>query len=113
MIIKHANDVEKEVPTLAGTKGVALQWLISKKDGAENYAMRLFTLEPGGIIPMHRHDDMEHQMFIVEGEAVLKTPEKEISIRTNDVLFVQTGDQHSFINNSDKPFKFICVIPLL
>jgi len=113
MLIKDVNKVIKEVPTLEGTKGCTLQWLITKDDGAKHYAMRLFTLAPGGIIPLHSHNDMEHEMFILEGGGILKTEEKEIKIKTNDVLFVQIGDKHGFINNSVKPLKFICVIPFL
>jgi quercetin dioxygenase-like cupin family protein len=33
-------------------------------------------------------------------------------IRAGDALLVMTGDRHGFMNVSDKPFRFICAIPL-
>ena len=112
MLLKHAKEIEKEVPTMKGVKNVALQWLITRKDGAPRYAMRLFTIEPGGTIPLHSHDDMEHEMYVVEGRAVMRTHEGEQEIITGDALLVKAGDQHGFENKYDEPFKFICVVPV-
>lgn len=112
MVIKQLSDAVKEKPTMEGAKGVTLQWLITKKDGAPHYAMRLFTLEPAGDIPVHQHDDMEHEIYVVEGEALLKTPDGDRKIKNGDALLIPAGDRHGFFNVSRQPFKFICVIPL-
>ena len=112
MMIKHSGEVLEERSSLKGTKGCTLRWLIAEKDGAEHYAMRLFELQPGGLIPVHNHEDIEHEIFIVEGTAILDDSKDKIIVEKSDVLFVQPGDKHSFINNSAKPFKFICVIPV-
>lgn len=113
MIIKHSDEVPEEKSKLKGTKGCTLQWLIAEKDGAEHYAMRLFELLPGGLIPVHSHDDTEHEIYIIEGTAILNDDENKITVKKGDVIFVKPGDKHSFINTSDKPFKFICVIPIV
>ena len=112
MLLKYYSEVPYEIPKLEGTKGVTLRWLINKNDGAENYAMRLFEVLPNGIIPMHEHEKTEHEIFIVEGEGILQTPEKTIKIKQGDAIFVKPGEKHSFQNNSKKPFKFLCIIPL-
>lgn len=110
MMIKHSSEVLEERSSLKGTKGCTLRWLIAKKDGAEHYAMRLFELKPGGLIPVHSHDDTEHEIYIIEGTTILDDDENKITVKKGDVIFVKPGDKHSFINNSAKPFKFICVI---
>lgn len=112
-MIKQSNELPEETSSLKGTKGCTLRWLIAEKDGAEHYAMRLFELKPGGLIPVHSHDDTEHEIYIIEGTATLDGDENKITVKKDDVIFVKPGDKHSFINNSDKPFKFICVIPII
>ena len=36
-----------------GAEGVSIRWAISQRDGAENFAMRVFQIEPGGFTPRH------------------------------------------------------------
>lgn len=112
MKIVHSQDVPAEQSSLAGTKGTTLRWLIAQKDGAPHYAMRLFKIEPGGAIPVHIHEDIEHEIFIVEGEAILDDGRNGTVVKAGDALLVLPGDQHSFKNATDRPFRFICVIPI-
>ncbi len=111
-MIKHSSDVPDERSSLKGTKECTLRWLIAEKDGAEHYAMRLFELKPGGLIPVHKHDDSEHEIYIIEGTAIFDDDENRITVKKGDVIFVKPGDKHSFTNISKKTFMFICVIPL-
>jgi quercetin dioxygenase-like cupin family protein len=113
MIIKDSDEVIKEKPSLEGTKGCTVRWLIAKKDGANNYAMRLFELQPSGVIPLHAHEDTEHEIFIVEGEGILYNGTNEINVKKGNAIFIKAGDEHSFKNNSNVPLKFICVIPII
>ncbi len=97
---------------MPGARGVTLQWLITSKDGAHHYALRLFTLEPGGEIPVHTHKDMEHEIFVIEGEALLNDGISEIPIKKGTAIFVPPNEKHGFRNIANQPFKFICVIPI-
>jgi quercetin dioxygenase-like cupin family protein len=112
MIIRHSYEVPKESPTLEKTKSCTLRWLITHKDGAKGYAMRLFELGSNGQIPLHSHEDTEHEIFIIAGEGFLNDGKQDIRVKKDDVIFIQAGDKHSFRNDTDKPFKFICVIPI-
>jgi len=111
MLIKRSLEVTEENPTLEGTKGCTVRWLIAENDGAKRYAMRLFELKPEGIIPLHSHVDKEHEIFVIEGKGILESASKTISIQQGDVIFIDRQEVHSFINNSTKPLRFICVIP--
>ncbi|MGB9720478.1 MAG: cupin domain-containing protein [bacterium] len=113
MKIIKLSEVIPEIPQLSGTKDTTLQWLITKNDGAPHYAMRVFTINPGGEIPVHSHNNMEHEIFILEGEAILNNGVSEILVKKGDALLVQPDDKHGFINNASTPFRFICVIPIL
>ncbi|MGQ9535410.1 MAG: cupin domain-containing protein [bacterium] len=113
MKIKKLNEINPQMPQIPGTKDTTIQWLITKNDGARHYAMRVFTIKPGGQIPLHAHSDMEHEIFVLEGEATLNTGDEEITIKTGDALLIQPNEKHGFTNISTTPFKFICVIPIL
>ena len=50
--IMKALSVPAEDVTMEGAEKVTIRWLISKDDGAPNFAMRLFDMEPGGHSPL-------------------------------------------------------------
>ena len=106
----HYTEVELEEPAETGTKDVKLRWLISKKDGAEHFAMRLFEVEPGGYTPLHQHD-WEHEVFILEGNGVTKDKNNEESFKRGDVFFVPAMEWHQFVNTGKETLKFLCLIP--
>lgn len=111
-IMKHVHytQVKLEEPKEDGVKDVKLRWLISQKDGAEHFAMRLFELQPGGYTPLHQHD-WEHEVFILEGTGVFKDDTKEESFKPGDVFFVPPMEWHQFVNTGNAVLKFLCLIP--
>ena len=112
IVVKHVHysEVELEEPAEQGVKDVKLRWLISKKDGAENFAMRLFEIQPGGYTPLHQHD-WEHEVFVLEGDGITKNKTGEESFRQGDVLFVPPMEWHQFVNTGKEKLKIICLIP--
>jgi len=112
VIKRHYTDVEEEISGLAGAKGCTVRWLITKEQGAKRYAMRLFTLQPGGQIPLHEHEATEHEIFIIEGRGMLDDGSTTIPVKKGDAIFVPTCEKHSFINNTEQSMQFICIIPI-
>ncbi len=106
----HYTEVSLEQPQEQGIKDVKVRWLISKKDGAKNFAMRLFELKSGGYTPLHQHD-WEHEVFIVEGSGVAKDKTTEQPFKQGDVFFVPPMEWHQFVNTGKQPLKFLCLIP--
>jgi len=106
----HYTEVELETPKEQGIKDVMVRWLISKKDGAGNFAMRLFEIQPEGHTPLHQHD-WEHEIFVLEGSGVTKNKTGEESFRQGDVLFVPPMEWHQFVNTGKGILKIICLIP--
>jgi quercetin dioxygenase-like cupin family protein len=94
-----------------GSKGVTIRWLISQKDGARNFAMRAFEVEPGGFTPFHKHS-WEHEVFVLQGRGVLVTEEKSFPLKKDDAFLVPPEEKHQFKNDSDEKFTFICVVPI-
>jgi len=106
----HYTDVELETPSEEGIKDLKVRWLISKKDGADNFAMRLFEVQPNGYTPYHQHD-WEHEVFVVEGTGVVKSENSEEPFKPGDVIFIPSMEWHQFKNTSSEPGKFLCLIP--
>ncbi len=95
---------------VAEAEGVTIRWLITRADGAPNFAMRLFELPPGSGSPHHRHD-WEHEVFILDGEGVLRTEAGEMSLRPGTAVLVPGGELHQFYNNGSGLLRFLCLIP--
>lgn len=106
----HYSDIDLELPNEEGIKDLKVRWLISKKDGAENFAMRLFEIKPGGYSPLHQHN-WEHEVFILQGEGVAQSKTNEENFKEGDVFFVKPMEWHQFKNTGKKILKFICLIP--
>ncbi len=92
-------------------KDVKVRWLISDKDNAPNFAMRLFEVGPGGYSPLHTHN-WEHEVFILEGEGVATDGEKETRIKSGTVVYVAPEEKHQFKNTGSEALKFLCLIPI-
>ena len=91
--------------------GVVKREVINADDGAPNFCMRVFDVEPGSSTPSHSHG-WEHEIFVVSGRGVVVGEGKETQIAKDSVIFVPPDEHHCFMNNGDEVLRFICVIPL-
>jgi quercetin dioxygenase-like cupin family protein len=110
MKVQNYKNIEETEVTMEGTKHARVRLLISDRDGAQNFAMRMFTVEPGGHTPYHNHN-YEHEVFVLEGEGVLRGESKQESFKEGDVIFVEPDEKHQFINAGKEKLKFLCLIP--
>ena len=96
---------------MEGVKGVTMRMMVGRADGAPNFAMRHFTVEPGGYTPHHSHN-YEHEVYIVEGHGRVENDGEFRNIRAGDVLFVQPNTVHQFVNTGEQALKFLCLVPV-
>lgn len=94
-----------------GASKLKIRWLITKDMGAENFAMRLFEMDPGGYSPFHSHP-WEHEVFVLEGKGIVIGNGEERELNAGDVVFIHPNEQHQFRNNGEETLKFLCLIPL-
>ena len=100
----------KAIDAENGASKVTVRWLITKEMGAANFAMRLFEMAPRGYSPLHSHP-WEHEVFILDGAGQVFDGEKATPFTAGDVVFIPPEERHQFQNNSEKPLKFLCLIP--
>ena len=110
MNIRHYQDVPAEPFDDPEASGVKRRVVISEADGAPNFIMRVFEVEPGGYTPHHRHS-FEHEVFIKEGSGLVVSEGKEFPVRAGDTVLILGEEIHQFKNNGDKPLEFICLVP--
>ena len=110
MKVQSTQSVELQPVTMPGSSGCQVRWLLSRDDGAPNFAMRQFEVAPGGFTPLHHHP-YEHEIFVIEGEGEVYEGDTPHPIRAGDVVLVRADDVHQFKNVGDKPLKFLCLIP--
>jgi quercetin dioxygenase-like cupin family protein len=110
MRIVGRNDVQPQKVTADQdgnpAHGASIQVLIPE---GPNFIMRLFTIEPGGSTPLHKHP-WEHEVYIVSGTGETRG-EHTAGIAAGDAVYVAGGDMHCFANTGDEALQFICVVP--
>lgn len=110
--MKHIkfSDVPLEEVNVEGANNANIRWLISDKDGAQRFSMRMFEVAPGGNTPYHVHN-FEHEVFVLDGQGMLVSEDGESPMSPWDVIFVDPNIMHQFKNTGDKPLIFLCSIP--
>jgi quercetin dioxygenase-like cupin family protein len=93
------------------SRGATIQVLIGPTDGAPNFITRRFTLAPGGRIPRHRHDTIEHEQVMLSGTMVIGLDNREVEVREGDFVFIPSKVAHWYENRSDQTAVFLCVVP--
>lgn len=103
-----------------GVKDVEIQWLSkagTDSQGAPAYGLRLFTIGPGGEIPIHSHFYVQ-TMYILSGrfECWQADPDTDeitdtSTVGPGDVVYIPTMEPHGMRNTSDtEAGSFLCCI---
>jgi quercetin dioxygenase-like cupin family protein len=110
MIVNKADSVAPTEVQEQDISGVKMRVLMSGADGAPNFVMRLFDLEPGGHTAYHTHE-WEHEVYVLEGSGAIRQRDKEYAVGPGSFALVSPGEEHQFVNKGDGVFRFICVVP--
>ena len=94
-----------------GAEGVTFRLLIGHRDGAPHFAMRHFTVEPGGHTPLHRHP-YEHEILVLSGKALVRSGDTYRGLQVGDALLVSPQELHQIRNCGDQALQFICLVPI-
>jgi quercetin dioxygenase-like cupin family protein len=107
MSVKHATEVEAN--EVAAGKDTTIQVLISSQEGP-NFAMRKFSMQPGGGMPRHTNT-VEHEQYVLNGHAKIGVEDQVYEVKPGDVVFIPEGTPHWYENVGDDVFEFLCIIP--
>ncbi|MFN3410747.1 MAG: cupin domain-containing protein [Exilispira sp.] len=112
----YKNSVENipfEQVTMDGAKDTEYKVVIGKKEGAENFIMRIFKIQPGGNSPLHSHE-WEHENYFLKGSGEIRNSKGEsIKVKAGDVAFIPPFEEHQYFNSGSEILEFICLIPVV
>lgn len=96
--------------------GTSIQWLSQVGDPAlPEYGLRLFTIKPGGFIPIHQHEYAQTQV-IMSGKLLASTYDDDGKVvegkefGPGDFFYVEPMEIHGMKNNGTENATFFCCI---
>jgi quercetin dioxygenase-like cupin family protein len=106
-VVVSSEAIPKSV--VAAGMGTFIQVLIGAEK-APNFAMRCFTIEPGGGIPNHTNR-VEHEQYVLHGHAKVGIGNQVHEVKQGDAVFIPAGVPHWYRAEGEEPFRFLCLIP--
>ena len=110
MLIRNIHTTPTKPVAMDGVKGVKMALMVGRTDGAPNFALRSFEVEPGGHSPRHQHD-YEHEVYVVKGAGEVLLEGAYRPIREGDVIYVPADHEHQFRAGTDG-MRFLCLVPM-
>jgi quercetin dioxygenase-like cupin family protein len=112
MKITNLEQTKKIKVDMEGAKDAYKQVPISKEDGTPTFSFRVFTIEPGGHTPYHKHP-FEHVNYIIDGQgALVMESGEEKAIKKGDFALILPNEVHQYKNTEpNEPLVLICAVP--
>lgn len=107
-VVKRASDVTYEA--VGAAEGMSKGVLLDASDGAPNFAVRRFVLEPGASVPKHANE-VEHEQYVLSGAYTVGIEGREYEVEAGDSLLVPAGSVHWYRNDGDEGGAFLCAVP--
>ena len=104
----QSSDAVDQTEITSGT-GTTMQLLIGPEE-APDFAMRKFTMVPGGGMPKHTNQ-VEHEQYVLKGKAIIGIEDDTYEVTQGDVIFLPDRAPHWYKAHGEEYFEFICVVP--
>mgnify|MGYP001246878792 CR=1 FL=1 len=108
-LVGHYADVPGRVPGGSGLSGVMVHRLLGPESGWPGWALRIFSVEPGGYTPEHRHS-WPHINVVLSGKGVLLVEGEPRTLRPGSYAFLPADTLHRFRNTGTEPLVFVCIV---
>jgi len=88
----------------------SLKWMNAPDvTGSEGFSAGIVVLEPGKGHERHTHPDSEEILYFLSGEGEQTVADEERSVSAGEMVYIPSGVEHSTINTSWEPLRFIAV----
>jgi len=86
-------------------KGLSLQILLDKENGAENLDVGIVNIQAQSETPMHVRI-FEEVIVMLEGSGQVVSESGEVvTLNQHDCILIPAGVMHKHVNHTDKPLK--------
>jgi quercetin dioxygenase-like cupin family protein len=101
-LVRRAGQASPAVPrAFQGHSDGFTRWsVVDEPSGAVHTGFGVCTLEPGGSVDAHVHS-FEETLYVLAGEAVLRTPEGSVLLRAGDYGLLPVGMAHAWASSGD------------
>lgn len=89
--------------------GATIRWLITHRDHAPNFSMRLVNIKSGKSTPSHTHY-YEHEIFVISGKGEFVIGPDTYQAGKDHFVFIPGNVHHTIRAKED--MTFICVVPI-
>ncbi len=96
----------EDAPSKEGHSGAEMREVITDKDGAPNFAMRVIEVKTGSSTPSHDHP-WEHEVLVLSGRAIVRGGQEEVEIAKDSVIYIPPNEHHNFESIGDEPLRFV------
>ncbi|MCC6908495.1 MAG: cupin domain-containing protein [Phycisphaerales bacterium] len=110
MLLRRIEEMPAVPVSMPGAEAVGMRLLLGRSDGAPTFAMRHFTVSPGGHTPRHQHN-YEHGVYVVAGAGTVEVAGQSRAIRSGDSLFIEPNTEHQFRADAGESLQFLCMVP--
>ena len=105
MYVKDYREVPSEP---GGADGLTVRWVINASQGATNFAMRVFELEPGKARPSPARE--RTRGLVLADEWRVGNLRRMADLKNWFVIFIPAQENHRFRNTGKEVMQFIDVI---
>lgn len=108
MYLHKTLEAIEAAPQKAG-QGVSMKMLLSPQEAA-NFAMRCFSIESGGHMPLHTNT-IEHEQYVISGRAKVTVGSAQFEAKAGDILYIPANEPHAYETIGDEAYTFLCLVP--
>ncbi len=105
MFCKNSENFEK--CSIPKTQKSSISILSPKEE--KDFLVRKIKIEAGGSMPKHTNK-IQHQQFVLDGEAKVIIGDKEFHAKKGDFLYIPSSIAHYYEACYGKDYEFLCMI---
>ncbi len=110
MIVNHYEDIPAVPVEIPGASNVTIREVLTQRENAPNFSLRVLDVGPGGHSPHHDHN-YEHEVIVLAGQGEVIEGETVHPLVPGTVILILPGVKHQFRNTGTGMLRFICLIP--
>ncbi|MBC7332495.1 MAG: cupin domain-containing protein [Synergistetes bacterium] len=104
MIIRKTDEVEFVELNEEGNRGVSIKTF---SESSNRFSMIYFYIHSKGHTSYSSIKE-ESWIFVLKGKGVIRGENALYTVEPGSLIYIASGEKHSFENPFDEPFEFIC-----
>ena len=91
--------------------GQVVREVVGEAQGSSSLSMQHFTVEPGAVTPLHRHD-VDEALLVLSGRLRVRIDDEWSQVEPGDVCLFPADTPHGFVGAGDGAAEILVVFPI-